>query len=180
MNLPPRLLRKLQSRISNGAWTDKPRIVALGADDNFLLITQKHAAIWDLAHYHTLSQMLEYSRTQERGIEEVVSVVLHPFRYHGFVAQSRNGTLLFENLPQWSMAGLDGLKAPVVRDSREAELRRRQRSVQRRSENKVLQQRASFSKTWDDKTQEFERKAKAKGFKLSVSLTIGPSGIGLR
>lgn len=179
MNLPPRLLRKLQARIENGAWTDKPRIVALGADDNFLLITENHAAIWDLAHYHTLSQMLEYSRTQERGIEEVVSVVLHPYRYHGFVAQSKNGTLLYENLSQWSMAGLEGMKAPIERDSGEVELRRRQTSVQRRSE-RVLQQQASFSRKWNDKTHEFERKAKAKGLNLSLSLSIGPGGIGLR
>jgi hypothetical protein len=179
MSLPPRLLRKLESRIENDEWTDKPRIVALGADENFLLITEKHAAVWDLPQYHTLSQMLEYSRTQDHGIEEVVSVVLHPYRYHGFVAHSKNGTLLYENLPQWSMDGLEGMKGAIARDSREAELRRRQKNVQRRQE-RVLQQRASFSRKWDDKTQEFERKAKAKGLKLSLSLTIGPGGIGFR
>jgi hypothetical protein len=121
--------------------------------------------------------MLDYSRTQNRGIEEVVSVVLHPYRYHGFVAQSRNGTLLYENLPQWSMDGLRGMTEAIARDNEEAELKRKQKSS-RRPGGKVLEQRASFSRKWDDKAQEFERKAKARGLKLSLSLTIGPGGIG--
>lgn len=175
MNIPRLLLEKLQVRIQNGAFTDQPRIVALGTDNDFLLITEQDAAIWDLPNYRMLSQMLDYARTQHRGIEEVANVVLHPYRYQGFVAQSRNGTLLYDNLPQWSMDGLEGMKGASLRDSREADVRRRQGSLQRRADDF-----ASRAREWEDRRDTFERRANAKAWKLSLSLNIGSAGIGFR
>ncbi|KAF2275752.1 uncharacterized protein EI97DRAFT_378790 [Westerdykella ornata] len=175
MNLPPLLLEKLQSRIQNGAFTDQPRIVALGADNDFLLITEKDAAIWDLGNYRMLSQMLDYARRQDRGIEEVVNVTLHPYRYGGFVAQSRNGTLMYDNMPQWTMDGIEGMKDAIVRDSRETVVKRRQRDSQRRAHEF-----ASRAREWEDRMDTFERTANANRWKLSLSLNIGPAGIGFR
>ncbi|KAF2242458.1 hypothetical protein BU26DRAFT_610297 [Trematosphaeria pertusa] len=169
MNLPQPLLSALQSRIKNGSWTDKPRIVALGADGNFLLITEKHAAVWDLSHYRTISSMLEYSRTQDRGIEEIHAGTLHPYRYQCFVAQSRNGTLLHENLPPHQVAGVEGMTAAVMRDTKEAE---RKAKVERRPS---LQQRASLTRDWGERKQEF--RAQANGLRLSLSLSVSAAGI---
>ncbi|KAF2014350.1 hypothetical protein BU24DRAFT_213332 [Aaosphaeria arxii CBS 175.79] len=156
MNLPGPLLSALQSRISNGSWTDKPRLVALGASSNFLLITQNNAAVWDLPAYRTLGDMMLYSQGKERGIEEVWGVVLHAYRYQGFVAMSRNGTVLGENLPEWSLKGLEGLKAPIGRDVREEEVRRRQRVLaarpglgdRERSGNERLRPQATLRRQW--------------------------------
>jgi hypothetical protein len=180
MNLPTPLVHNLQSRIKDGAWTDKPRVVALGADENFLLVTRKNSAVWDLEHYRTLAQMLEYSRSQECGIEEVKSVVLHPYRYQGFVAQAGNGTLVFENLPSWSTQSLDVMRRDVVRDSVEEKARRRQISEANTAARATrrLRKAAELRKEWDKQREEFEVKAKAKGLKLSLSLRIVADGIG--
>ncbi|KAF2656108.1 hypothetical protein K491DRAFT_597589 [Lophiostoma macrostomum CBS 122681] len=187
MNLPPRLFKALQSRIRDGAWFDKPRIVALGVDHNFLLITQKQSAVWDLSHYRTLAAMLEFSKSQEGDLEEVKSVNLHGYRYQGFVVQSSNGTLLHENLPQWSMEGITGMKEPIARDSMEVEVRRRQADLQRRPSlrerntseragRRELEQVASLKRDWGKKKQLFE--GKSKGLRVSLSLSISAGGIG--
>jgi hypothetical protein len=76
MSIPDGLLTALQSRIKNRSWVDKPRIVALGADDNFLLVTEKNVAIWDLENYKSISNMLEFSRTQGGGIQEICNINL--------------------------------------------------------------------------------------------------------
>lgn len=187
MNLPPRLLDALQSRIKDGAWTEKPRTVALGVDENFLLVTKNHAAVWDLRHYKSLSQMLAYSRTQANGIKEIQSVALHPYRYQSFVAQSRNGTLIFENLPDGSMKALKGMRDLLVKDSREAEVRERQMELQRRPSLRVrdgrrdsgprrdLEEMARLKAQWDGKKAEFS--TRSRGLKLSLSLSIGGGGI---
>lgn len=176
MSLPPRLLSALQSRTKDGNWLDKPRIVALGADSNFLLITENHAAVWDLGSYNTISSMLEFSRSQERGIAEVHDITLHPYRYHCFVAQSRNGTLLYENLPPHELPGIEGMKADIQRDTQEVERRARERSriadVQRRPS---LQHQATLRRDWGDRRQEF--RAQSKGLRLSLSLSVSARGL---
>jgi hypothetical protein len=178
MNLPPSLLSALQMRIKDGNWTDRPRLVALGANDNFILITENHAAIWDLQNYKTIANLLGFSKTQERGISEIHSVLLHAHRYGSFVCQSRNGTLIHENLPPHSFPGLQAMCAPILQDSqtlerkllarRETEIRN---SVQRRPSN--LQQRAQIRREWTN--QEFA--TQAKGVKLSLSLNVSFGGI---
>jgi hypothetical protein len=46
-NLPEQLISGLQGMIKDGNWTDRSRLVALGAGNNFLLVTDRNAAIWD-------------------------------------------------------------------------------------------------------------------------------------
>ncbi|KAH7121033.1 hypothetical protein B0J11DRAFT_581794 [Dendryphion nanum] len=179
LNLPPRLLTALQSRIRDGQWTDRPRLVALGADQNFILITHNSKAVWDLSHYRTLTQMLEFSRTQERGLEEIRQVVLHAYRYQGFIAQNSSANLMWENLPDWSIVALDGMRAPLIRDAREDDVRARQRKLQSRPSFRErpsggLREQATFRREWTERNNEF--KTKAKGMKLSLSLSIGIGG----
>jgi hypothetical protein len=148
MNLPPTLLSALEVRIEDGNWIDRPRLVALGANDNFVLITEKHAAIWDLGHYKTMANLLQFSKTQERGIYDIYSIVLHAHRFGSFVTQSRNGTIIHENLPPHSIPGLQEMITPISEDTKKLErtlLPRRgseiKESLQRRPSN--LQQRPS-------------------------------------
>ncbi|KAF2443196.1 hypothetical protein P171DRAFT_433501 [Karstenula rhodostoma CBS 690.94] len=177
MNLPPELLTALQARIKDGNWTDRPRLVALGADANYLLLTENHAAAWELRHYATLSRMLEYSRTQARGIADVRNVALHPYRYQCFVAQSANGTVLSENVPPHEAAGVQGIRAAILKDTKEMDTRVQQsqkkvESVPRRSS---LQHQATLKKDWGERKQEF--RAQSKGLKLSLSLSVSAAGI---
>jgi hypothetical protein len=180
MNLPNDLLYALQIRIKDGSWTDRPRIVALGAGENFVLITEKHAAIWDLANYNTISDLLEFSRTQDRGISEIQAIVLHAYRFGSFITQSRNGTLIHGNLPPHMLPGLELMKVSILHDTKALErtpLVHRESdkrdNVQRRSSN--LQQRAQLRREWGEHKQQFT--AQAKGLKLSLSLSVSAGGL---
>ncbi|KAL1594321.1 hypothetical protein SLS60_010080 [Paraconiothyrium brasiliense] len=177
MNLPPELLKALQSRIKDGNWIDRPRIVALGADSNFLLLTEKHAAVWDLGFYTTISRMLEYSRTQNRGIADVRNVALHPYRYQCFLALSMNGTVISENVPPHEAAGVESIKIAILNDTKEIE--RKAQTSQTRIESvprrPSIQHQATLRRDWGDRKQEFH--AQSKGLRLSLSLSVSAAGI---
>ncbi|KAJ4292066.1 hypothetical protein N0V90_009965 [Kalmusia sp. IMI 367209] len=176
-NLPLPLLLALQARIKDGSWTDRPRIVALGADSNFLLLTENNAAVWDLDYYVTISKMLEYSRTQARGIADVWNVALHPYRYQCFIAQSTNGTLIYANIPQHELAGVESLKISILHDMNEAEKRAQdtEKRIESISRRPSLQHQATLRRDWGDGQQEF--RAQTKGLRLSLSLSVSAAGI---
>ena len=180
MSLPQGLVTALQARVKDGNWVDRPRLVALGADSDFLLITEKHAAIWDLSCYATISKMLEYSRTQTRGIADIRNVALHPHRYQCFIAQSANGTLISENTPPHEIAGVENIKAAILKDTKEMERRAKDKEViQRRLESVArkpsLQHQATLRTDFGDRKQEF--RAQAKGLRVSLSLSISAAGL---
>jgi len=179
MDLPPKLVSALQARIKDGNWVDRPRIVALGADSNYLLITNKHAAVWDLSYYSTISRMLEYSRTQARGIADVRNVALHPYRYQCFIAQSVNGTLITENIPPHEVAGFESIKAAILKDTEEMERQaqesqRKVESVPRRP-SAQLQHQGTLRRDWGERRQEF--RAQSNGLRLSLSLSVSAAGL---
>lgn len=123
--------------------------------------------------------MLEFSRTQPRGLDEVHQVILHPYRYQGFIAQNSSANLMFENLPDWSLAALGEMRAPLIRDAREEDVRSRQRKLQsrpsfRERQSVGLREQATFRKEWTERNNEI--RGKAKGLKLSLSLSIGIGG----
>lgn len=176
MNIPDGLLTALQARIKDGSWTDRPRIVALGADDNFLLITEKNKAIWDLENYKTLSDLVEFSRSQDRGLQDIANITLHPYRYGCFITHSKNGTLLFENLPPHQLPGLKKMIEPLLRDSERAQkkpVQRRESEMREPLQRKpsTLQERASVRRERSGQRQQFT--AQSKGLKLSLSFSIG-------
>lgn len=185
MSIPDGLLQALQSRIKNGSWVDKPRVVALGADDNFLLITEKNVAIWDLENYNTVSDMLEFARTQDRGIADTHSIVLHAYRYGCYVAQSKSGALLHGNLPPHQIPGMTSMIEPIMRDTERIKEKERpaRTSVQRRESDResmqrrpsALQERARIKREWSDHKQQFT--AQSKGLKLSLSISFGVGGL---
>jgi hypothetical protein len=187
MNLPLPLLKALQARIQGGLWMDKPRIIALGADQDFVLVTEKHSVAWHLPHYVSLGKTLQYVKAQEE-IGEIKNITLHPYRYHSHVAFRRDGTLTFDNLPTWSTRALVDMKDPLLRDVREVDVRRRQASLatrpglrernsSQRESNRQLQEWARVKREWNEKRGNVERKASARGVKLSLSLNISAAGI---
>ncbi|KAH8729059.1 hypothetical protein GQ44DRAFT_607784 [Phaeosphaeriaceae sp. PMI808] len=180
LNLPTTLLSTLQARIKDGNWIDRPRLVALGANDNFVLITEWHTAIWDLKNYPTLAKLLEFSNTQERGISEIHAITLHSYRYGCFVTQSRNGTLIHENLPQHTLSSIQAISESIMLDTKAAErdalaLREstERENISRRLSN--LQQRAQLRREWGNHSQRFT--AQTKGTKISLSLSVSIGGI---
>jgi hypothetical protein len=183
MSIPDGLLNALQSRIKDGSWADKPRIVALGADDNFLLITEKNTAIWDLENYKAISDMLEVARAQTPGIRDIQNIVLHPHRYGCFVAQFKNGLLKHENLPPHQRSGIANMADPVLRDTesvarktiqrRESdrqEIVQRTQSPQQRTQS-PLQERARIKREWCENSHRYT--AQSRGLKLSLNISIG-------
>ncbi|CAN9107309.1 unnamed protein product [Alternaria alternata] len=174
-NLPGTLLVALQNNIQDGSWIDRPRLVALGAGDNFLLITEKNASVWDLRHYKSAVAFLEKS-----AMSDVHSLILHAYRYQSFVMQTKSGKLLFENVPPHQIASIQTMIAPVLQDTKDLQRRPlvhresdKRENVQRRPS--ALQQRAQIRREWSEHTQEFT--AQAKGVKLSFSLNVSLGGL---
>jgi hypothetical protein len=180
MNLPDDLLRALQSRIKDGSWIDRPRIVALGANSNFLLVTEQHIVVWELDKYRALRRSLEKARSQQDGIHQIHSVVLHAYRYDSSVTELQDGALQSSNLPPPAVSGLQSMLEPLMRDTKE---RNRKIPLRAASEMRatvqrnpsVLQQRAQLRREWSEHSQEFT--AQAKGVKVSLSLNISLGGL---
>lgn len=193
MDIPPGLLRALESRIKNGSWTDPPRIVALGADHTFLLITAQHAATWDLDTYPGLTAKLNHSRTQSRGLADLHNVILHAYRYNAFITQTKAGSLMHENPPPHALSAVQSMVEPVKHDSKTAtrptlDGRVPSRHVLERHaferetdaplpprRPSTLQQRAQVRREWSEHRQQFS--AQAQGLKLSLSLSISAGGL---
>jgi hypothetical protein len=174
-NLAGALLVALQNNIQDGSWTDRPRLVALGAGDNFLLITEKNASVWDLRHYKSALTFLEKS-----AMSDVHSLILHAYRYQSFVMQSQGGQLLFENVPPHQVVGIQSMTAPILQDSKNAQRRVLARRESDKKENmqrrpSALQQRAQIRREWSEHSQEFT--AQAKGVRLSFSLNVSLGGL---
>jgi hypothetical protein len=184
MNLPTSLLSALQKRIKEGNWIDRPRLIELGANDNYVLITEQHVAIWNLENYRAVSKLLESSAKEERGISGIHGVALHTYRFGCFVIQESNGTVRHENLPPHSLPGMQAMCLSILQDTQVADrklLARResdktervQNSVQRQPNN--LQQRAQLRREWGEHRQQFT--AQTKGVKLSLSLSVRIGGL---
>jgi hypothetical protein len=174
-NLPEQLLFSLNGIIKDGNWIDRPRLMILGAGNNFLLVTDKNAAFWDLRNYSGLSKLLKQSH-----ISDIHYVALHPYRFQSFVAQHRNGKLFYENIPPHQLAGIQAMVGPIAQDTKDAgrELLLRIGSgkreiMQKRPSN--LQQRAQLRREWSEHRQEVT--AQAKGVKLSFSLNVSLGGL---
>ncbi|EUC48629.1 hypothetical protein COCMIDRAFT_76200, partial [Bipolaris oryzae ATCC 44560] len=176
-NLPPTLLSALEANIKNGKWRDRPRIVALGADGNFVFITEKNTAVWDLACYPSLVSFLQ-EKSDKAAIAEVKSVTLHPHRYACFLLLLKNGTLLSGNVPPHQVPGVNAMLEPLRKDSQEKGTawmaRRESAKTERPARPSVLQQRAQLRREWGERTSEVE--VRGKGVKLSFSLSVSLGG----
>jgi hypothetical protein len=181
-DLPDALVIALQSIIKDGSWITRPRLVALGAGLNFILLTSDlSTSTWQLPHYPTLSTILS-----QNHIPSIHNIVLHPYRFEAYILQFSGGKLAYNNIPPHQLAGVQSMLRSIKYDSKEAtrkplvrreserpESAERRQSVHRRQS--VLQQRAQLRREWSDHSQEFS--AQAKGVKLNLSLNISLGGI---
>jgi hypothetical protein len=175
-NLPVKLVAALQKNIKDGTWLDRPRLVALGADGNFLMVTEKNAAVWDLRNYKPLVSLLD-----QRPMENIHGVILHPYRFHTFILQAKDGRLAFENIPPHQLSGVQAMIEPILNDTNNAQklrLKRRESdktvAVDSQTRPPILQQRAQLRREWSEHNREFS--AQAKGVKLSFSLSVNLGG----
>jgi len=171
-NLPSNLESALHAQKSPaGRWTSPPRIVALGTDGNFLLITESDAVFWSLGHYRTLSKMIQYSKTQANGIAAIKDVVLHPYRYQCFVAQSTNGTLISENMPPHSQRDIDSVRDAVI-----TRAERRAAKLNRDPSRTTPPLQATLRREWSDQARQagddLAREYKLR-MKVNISITAG-------
>ena len=174
-NLPEPLVAALQNNIRDGNWTDRPRFVALGAGGNFLLVTEKNAAVWDLRHYKSVLTLIKQSTAGD-----IHNLVLHPYRYHCFVSQSKGGRLFSDNVPPHQAVGVEDMVEPILKDTEAGQKKflsfeqgKSSASLPRRP--LVLQQRAQLRREWSEHSREIS--AQAKGVKLSFSLSVSLGGL---
>lgn len=183
MNLPSELLKALQSKIQDGNWIDRPRTIALGANNDFALFTERHDAFWELNQYRTVSKMLGRIKPQQDGISSIHHLILHPYRYDSFITQSQSGVVIYGNLPPPSLAGIEAMVKPMTNDTNDTNAAKWKpiAKISSTSQTKalhrptVLQQRASIKREWNQHNQEFS--AQAKGMKVSLSLSVNIGGI---
>lgn len=181
MNLPDELLSALQLRIKDGNWVDRPRLVTLGADDNFLMLTERHTAAWKLDKYKAVSKLMDRMRAQQSGISDIHSITLHSYRFQSYVCQAKDGTLTFDNVPPPSLQGMQSMISPILRDTKDADWKPLSRTgsgvrdIEQRRPS-VLQQRAQMRREWSEHSSEFT--AQAKGMKVSLSLSVNLGGLG--
>ena len=178
MNLAEDLLAALQSRVDAGNWIDRPRIVALGASNNFVLLTEKNAAVWNLGNYRSASKLLENSDIRNGGISDIQSIALHPYRFQSFITQSKNGTVLHENMPPHGLSGIQAMVDAVIQDTKKVERNPFTRQASEKREvlprrPSALQQRAQLRREWSEHSQEVTKQTKALKVSLTLSVSLG-------
>ncbi|CAA9961745.1 hypothetical protein PTMSG1_05122 [Pyrenophora teres f. maculata] len=174
-NLPEPLVAALKNNIRDGNWTDRPRLVALGAGDNFLLVTEKNAAVWDLRHYKSVLTLI-----RQKTAADIQNFVLHPYRYQCFISQSKGGRLFSENVPPHQAVGVQEMTESILKDTEAGQKKflsfedsKKSASLPKRP--LVLQQRAKLRREWSEHSHELS--ARAKGMKLSFSLSVSLGGL---
>lgn len=69
LNLPPGLAKAIEGyRKPGGGWLDAPRLVALGAHGDYLLVTKQNAANWSLGHYRSLRYCIQTLGKEQGGL----------------------------------------------------------------------------------------------------------------
>ncbi|EOA83887.1 uncharacterized protein SETTUDRAFT_42670 [Exserohilum turcica Et28A] len=176
-NLPGKLVAAIQNNVKDGNWIDRPRLVALGADDNFIMLTETNAAVWHLQNYKPLMPLLA-----QIDMADIHALTLHAYRFDCFLVQTKDGKLVYENIPPHEVPAVQAMVKPILHDTKDAQARRFPRrdsastaaaSPQRRPT--LLQQRAQLRREWTEHSQEFT--AQAKGVKLSFSLSVNLGGL---
>ena len=167
---PPARARICASSAWDGNWTDRPRIVALVVNDDFLMITEGNTAVWSLGSYRTLSKMIQFSKTQNGGIASIHSVVLHPYRFQSFIAQSVNGVISSENLPLHIQNDFAATKVAIRSDTAQGRLA--QHSISWPGPSKQATLHHEWSNQADGAQEELEREYKVK-LKVTLNLLAG-------
>jgi hypothetical protein len=67
-NLPTALNKQLKTiRKLGGEWTDTPKLIVLGVNNNFVLITEKGSLCWCLTYYRQLDAIFDTNKEKGNG-----------------------------------------------------------------------------------------------------------------
>lgn len=118
-NLPAGLSEELESRRKpGGGWTMTPRLVALGASDNYVMITDGHGGAWHLSSYRELDQMLDLMKEDaDKRFSMIHNIFLHPYRLQCAILQSRNGHTMGQNLPPHIAEPFESISQTIQKDT---------------------------------------------------------------
>ncbi|OCL09278.1 hypothetical protein AOQ84DRAFT_397482 [Glonium stellatum] len=170
MNLPSGLESALRARMRDGNWTDRPRIVTLGVGNDFLMITESNTVVWSLGSYRTLSKWIQLAKNQNDGIASIRSVILHPYRFESFIAQSADGAVISENLPLHMQNDFTATKEAIKSDTAQGRLARHR--VTRPGPSRQATLRREWSNQANGIREELEREYKMK-LKLTLNISAG-------
>jgi len=71
-NLPSGLNIALKKqRKPGGGWNNKPRLVVLGALENYIMITEGHGGSWYLSNYRELKAIIDILKQKDGGFEVI-------------------------------------------------------------------------------------------------------------
>ena len=122
--LPAELNKALgQRRKPGGGWTTTPRLVSLGSNDNFILITEGGGGVWQLSSYPKLKSLVEaVMKAKPNGTFEIFhNLYLSPYRLNCFILQNRDGTTMASSLPPHVESAFTTIQAAVKEDTMQAQ-----------------------------------------------------------
>jgi hypothetical protein len=82
-NLPEPLQKALDANLENGTWKDSPRIVSLGFDGDYVMVTANNAAAWRLNHFKPLDTLFETMKENgTTSLSHVRRATYHLIQFH--------------------------------------------------------------------------------------------------
>jgi hypothetical protein len=147
-NLPKSLVVAIESRRKPGGdFTDPPRLVTLGAQDSYLMLTEANCCVYSLTpSYRNLNVLLESMRDSAARFSVVHNVTLDAYRLQSFVLQSKNGCVFAGTVAPHAAEAIAEIVRTIKADTdalRDLELGAQlaQRRQRRRLEARVTQPR---------------------------------------
>lgn len=132
LNIPSGLLDVFKSNRSNngtGPFTDMPRLVALGVDGDYFMLTEKNAACWSLGSYRALRELIVQTKDTPAGLSQIQTLYLHPYRLQSCVLQNKGGQVGGESLPPHTEEAFESIKAAVQEDTEKQEAEKNLQTV---------------------------------------------------
>ncbi|OCK87380.1 uncharacterized protein K441DRAFT_358351 [Cenococcum geophilum 1.58] len=121
-NLPPPLQAALLVRRGfKGAWRDPPRLVSLGADGDFILLTVGNGYTMRLTKYPELDVTFdEYIKTVGKGraFNWIHNLTLNAYVPDSYILQCSNGKVFLNNLPPNSSSHTSLIQSHILSDTR--------------------------------------------------------------
>jgi hypothetical protein len=133
-NLPKKLNGTIDKiNIPGGGWSAIPKIIALGAKDNFVFISDRFS-VWELSHYRELDFILStYEKSGQLNFIEVrfayleflksksltklyQGLFINPYRFDCFILVGQNGTILSKGIPQLMQDGFKAIETAIKND----------------------------------------------------------------
>jgi hypothetical protein len=110
----------LRGNNGSGLFNDPPASLTLGCNDSFFMVTKGGAKYWAVAPYRELDKLIDESLTTDMKLQNLVQLVLHPYRLDCWVLQTKSGALFSYNLAPHMKEGFESISKAVQEDARKA------------------------------------------------------------